>query len=270
MSDAQNERRRGLLYGRRQSHPLSSRQQGLIDTLLPRLSIPLDPPPHPDPLPKGRGDTGGACGAPSPQRGEGGGEGVQPALDLARLFGPGIDDYAIEVGFGGGEHLVAQARAHPSRGFIGCEPFLNGMAQILLKIETEGLTNIRLHHGDARDVLNRIPESGLAAAYVLFPDPWPKKRHWKRRFIGPDTLPLLARAIRPGGTLRVASDIADYVRWSLIHIVPSGLFGWRARGPADWRVRPADWPGTRYEAKALKAGRVPAYLDFERTEAKAA
>ncbi len=223
------QRRRGLLYGRRQSHGLSQRQQGLIDTLLPRLAVPVDRP-----------------------------------IDPYALFGPGIEDYAIEIGFGGGEHLAAQARAHPARGFIGCEPFVNGMAQLLVHIEEQGLTNIRLHHGDARDVLERLPDGSLGAAYVLFPDPWPKKRHWKRRFVGPANVAELARALRPGGVLRVASDISDYVRWSLIHIVPSGQFDWTATTPSDWREKPADWPATRYEAKALKAGRVPAYLDFRR------
>ena len=225
---ARSEGRR-LLYGRRKGHGLSARQQGLIDNLLPRLAIP---------------ETG--------------------PLSPVALFASPRQGFALEVGFGGGEHLAAQAAAHAAWGFIGCEPFVNGMAQLLTRIEAGPLSNIRLHPGDARDVLERLPEAALDAVYVLFPDPWPKTRHWKRRFIGPDTVPLLARALKPGGLLRVASDIPDYVRWALIHLVPSGHFDWQAEAPADWRVRPADWPGTRYEAKALRAGRVPSYLEFRR------
>jgi len=189
---------------------------------------------------------------------------VSLPLDPACLFAPDVTDYALEVGFGGGEHLRALAKAHPTRGFIGCEPFVNGMAQMVAHIEDEGIANIRLHHGDAREVLSVLPDGALCAAYVLFPDPWPKKRHWKRRFIGPDTLPELARVLKAGATLRVASDIEDYVRWSLIHIVPCGDFEWTATRPADWRIRPVDWPATRYEAKALREGRTPAYLQFAR------
>jgi tRNA (guanine-N7-)-methyltransferase len=200
-----------------------------MDALLPRLAIPEGP--------------------------------LQP--DALFSFKP--QGLAFEVGFGGGEHLVAQARARPDWGFFGCEPFINGMAQALAQIDTDGLANIRLSAGDARDVLERLPPASLDAVFVLFPDPWPKKRHWKRRFIGPDTVPLVARALKPGGLLRVASDIPDYVRWTLIHIVPSGLFDWTAKTPADWRLRPADWPGTRYEAKALRAGRSPVYLEFKRS-----
>jgi tRNA (guanine-N7-)-methyltransferase len=221
--------RRRLLYGRRQGHRLSARQQGLLDDLLPRLAIPRD-----------------------------------GALDPATLFPFGPKTLAFEVGFGGGEHLAAQAAAHPDWGFFGCEPFVNGMASLLTHIETNGLGNIRLHHGDARDVLERLAPASLDAVYVLFPDPWPKTRHWKRRFIGPDTVPLLGHVLKPGGLLRVASDIPDYVRWTLIHLAPSGLFEWRAEAPSDWRSRPADWPGTRYEAKALRQGRKPAYLAFSR------
>lgn len=227
--DVLREPRRRLLYGRRQGHRLSARQQGLLDDLLPRLAIPRDGP-----------------------------------LDPASLFTSQPKALAFEVGFGGGEHLVAQASVHPDWGFFGCEPFVNGMAQALAHIDDSGLGNIRLHAGDARDVLERLPPASLDAVYVLFPDPWPKTRHWKRRFIGPDTVPELARVLKPGGLLRVASDISDYVRWTLIHLAPSELFEWRAEGPSDWRVRPADWPGTRYEAKALRQGRTPSYLAFRR------
>jgi tRNA (guanine-N7-)-methyltransferase len=199
-------------------------------------------------------------------------EGLLPALalpaagplDPEALFGALPKGLALEVGFGGGEHLAAQAASQPDWGFLGCEPFVNGMAQALVRIETEGLANIRLHPGDARDVLERLPPASLDAVYVLFPDPWPKKRHWKRRFVGPDTVPLLAHVLKPGGALRVASDISDYVRWTLVHLMPAGFFDWQAEAPADWRLRPAAWPGTRYEAKAIRQGRCPAYLEFRR------
>jgi tRNA (guanine-N7-)-methyltransferase len=217
---------RRLLYGRRQSHRLSARQEGLVADFLPRLALP---------------------------------EG--PLLPRTLFAQKGL---ALEVGFGGGEHLVHQAALHPDWGFIGCEPFVNGMAQALARIEAGGLTNIRLHHGDARAVLERLPDGVLDAVYVLYPDPWPKKRHWKRRFIGPDTVPALARVLRPGGHLRLASDIPDYIGWMLIHLMPERRLEWTAEAPDDWRKPPPDWPGTRYEAKALKAGRTPTYLDFLR------
>ena len=218
---------RRLLYGRRQNHKLSARQATLFLDLLPRLSLPDGP------------------------------------LEPRALF-PGKNGLALEVGFGGGEHLAYQAALHPDWGFIGCEPFVNGMAQALTRVSAEKLTNIRLHHGDARDVLERLPAAVLDAVYVLYPDPWPKKRHWKRRFIGPDTIPLLAHVLKSGGLLRIASDIPDYIAWCLTHLARDPNFLWAAETPADWRNPPPDWPGTRYEAKALKAGRVPTYLDFRR------
>jgi tRNA (guanine-N7-)-methyltransferase len=222
--------RRRLLYGRRQTHKLSARQASLIADLLPRLAIPDG-----------------------------------PFLPAALFPGRALTGLALEVGFGGGEHLVYQAARHADWGFIGGEPFLNGMAQALAHIADQGLSNIRLHHGDARDVLERLPTGMLDAVYVLYPDPWPKKRHWKRRFIGPDTVPQLARVLKPGGLLRVASDIPDYIGWTLLHLVRGALFEWMAEAPGDWRTAPADWPGTRYERKALRHGRVPTYLDFRRT-----
>ena len=225
MHDPEHPRR--LLYGRRQSHRLSARQAGLFEDLLPRLALP------------------------------------EGSIDPPRLF-PGKAGFALEIGFGGGEHLAHQAALRPDWGFIGCEPFVNGMAQLLARLAAGELANIRLHPGDARDVLDRLPDAGFDAVYVLYPDPWPKKRHWKRRFIGPSTLPTLARILKPGGLLRFASDIPDYVGWTLIHMRAAPQFEWTAEAPADWRTPPADWPGTRYERKALKAGRVPAYLDFVR------
>ena len=226
--------RRQLVYGRAKGKPLSARQQRLMETVLPRLRVPLE----------------------------------DARFDPAALFGGSPEDMPrdveLEVGFGGGEHLLARAAACPEVGFIGCEPFVNGVAKAVAGIEEGGLSTIRLHHGDARDVLERLDDASLEAVHVLYPDPWPKARHHKRRFIGPDTLAVLARVVRPGGLLRVASDIPGYIRWTLIEVARDGRFAWTAERPADWRLPPPGWPGTRYEAKAIRAGRIPCYLDFRR------
>jgi tRNA (guanine-N7-)-methyltransferase len=189
------------------------------------------------------------------------------ALDLASL-GTCAGPAALEVGFGSGEHLAAQAHAHPDTLFIGCEPFLNGVAALAKTAAQTGLANLRIHHGDARDVLERLPGGSLDAVFVLFPDPWPKARHARRRFVNAGTLAAIAQCLKPGGMLRIASDIPAYVRWTLEQVAAANRaapsFRWTARAPGDWRMRPADWPPTRYEGKALLAGRAPAYLAFER------
>lgn len=185
-------------------------------------------------------------------------------LDLIALF-PQMRHFALEVGFGGGEHLIVEARRRPDGLFIGCEPFINGMAQMLAHIDDEGLTNLRLYGGDARDILERLAAAQLDALFVHFPDPWPKKRHWKRRFIGTDTVPLLAHVLKAGALLRVASDSTDYVRWTLAHLSRSAKFEWLAQAPADWREPPSGWVSTRYEQKAIREGRTPHYLTFHRT-----
>lgn len=194
----------------------------------------------------------------------------QLALDLtapprlAGLFATPVEAVELEIGFGGGEHLRARAQAHPARGFIGCEPFVNGMAKLLGAIEGDALGNIRLHHGDVRDVLAWLPDACLAEIFLLYPDPWPKRRHWKRRLITDATLAALARVLRPGGHLRFASDSADYVHWTLLRGLRCRLLEWTAISADDWR-RP--WPhfsGTRYEEKARREGRTPVYLVFRR------
>lgn len=219
--------RRSELYGRRLGRPLSVSQQILVETLLPKIGVP------------------------------------EGAIDLRALF-PNARAFALEVGFGGGEHLAAQASAHPDIGYIGCEPFLNGVAKLLTQIDQAKLANVRLYPDDARDVLPRLPPQSLGAVYVLFPDPWPKPRHHKRRFIQTRTLDELARVLKPGAELRVATDHADYARWALQHLMADKRFRWTADCAADWRVRPADWPATRYEQKAVKAGRACIYLRFLR------
>ncbi|MEM6678272.1 MAG: tRNA (guanosine(46)-N7)-methyltransferase TrmB [Pseudomonadota bacterium] len=184
-------------------------------------------------------------------------------LDLAALL-PSAREIWLEIGFGGGEHMIAQAAAHPEIGLIGCEPFVNGVAMLLSAIERAGVTNLRIHAGDARDLMDVLPEGSVDRAFLLYPDPWPKKRHWKRRFVNPAQLDQLARVLRPAAQFRVATDIEDYVRHTLEQMQRDTRFTWLAERPDDWRRPWADWPGTRYEAKALREGRRPHYLTFER------
>ena len=215
----------GAFYGRRKGKTLRPGQERLVATVLPRLR-------------------------------------VDPADPLA-----GIEAYEtlhLEIGFGGGEHLAAAARANPDTGFIGCEPFVNGMAKLLAVVEAEDLANVRVWDDDVTKLLPRLPDAAFDRVVILYPDPWPKRRQRKRRLVSDDTLAALARILKPGGTLRFASDIDDYIGWVLVRALRSADFRWTAQGPDDWR-RPWDgWPGTRYEAKALREGRVPSYLTFER------
>lgn len=218
-------------YGRRHGRKLSARQERLRRELLPKLAI--DP----------------AEAAP---------------WHLAKLFGADKSDVWLEIGFGGGEHLIAQARANPDIGFIGCEPYIDGVVKVLAGIEDHGLKNIRLYDGDAREILRWLPEASIARAFILFPDPWPKRRHVKRRLVNPETLKLLARTMKPNSGLRIATDIGDYARTILIAMRNLNAFGWTARSPNDWRQRAVDWPPTRYEAKARAQGRRCYYFTFTR------
>jgi tRNA (guanine-N7-)-methyltransferase len=224
---------RHKLHGRRKGHRLRGRQAALLETLLPTVRLPAD-------------------------------QDIASADDVRALFQPRPERIWMEIGFGGGEHLLHQARGHRDTGFIGCEPFVNGVAKLLAGIDEEGLANIRIHDGDARELLPRLPQGCLERVYLLYPDPWPKKRHRKRRFVSPQNLAELARVIRGGGELIFASDIDDYVDWTLRHIAACPSFEWTARCADDWRQPPPGWPGTRYEEKAMAAGRVPAYLRFRR------
>jgi tRNA (guanine-N7-)-methyltransferase len=218
-------------YGRRKAKPLSARKERLIVELLPRLRLNLNVP------------------APCP---------------LSTLFAVPINEVWLEIGFGSGEHLLWQAEQHAEAGFIGCEPFVNGMGSLLGAIETRGIETIRVHDGDARDVLAWLPNSSLARIFILFPDPWPKKRQMKRRLISQETVGELARVLRPGGELRFASDSGAYAAETLFLMEKSGVFTWRAERASDWTTRAADWPETRYERKALAEGRKPVYLSFRR------
>lgn len=233
MSDEPRKERReqtGAFFGRRKGHALKPRQAALFETLLPKLAIDLTKP------------------APA---------------DLRTLFA-GVDSVRVESGFGGGEHLMTEATAHPNTGFIGIEPFINGMAKALVVIDERKLSNIRLHHGDATDMLAWLPKSSLARFDLLYPDPWPKKRHWKRRFVQDKSVAEIASAVRPGGEFRFASDIPSYIEWTLTRLLRSPDFIWTAEQADDWRK---PWPGftrTRYEAKAVREGRAPCYLIFRR------
>ena len=182
-------------------------------------------------------------------------------LDLGGLFQD--REIWLEVGFGGGEHLVHQAKENPEVGIIGAEPYINGVAMLLGKIRKAGVTNLAVHPGDVRDLFDVLPDGSVAKAFLLYPDPWPKARHHRRRFVTPEHLEPLARVLKPNAEFRVATDIPDYVRQTLEE-VPKAGFEWLAEGPANWRVPWSDWISTRYEQKALREGRVPHYLTFRR------
>jgi tRNA (guanine-N7-)-methyltransferase len=221
----------GSFFGRRKGHKLRAHQADLIEHLLPRLTL----------------DIGG----PSPP-------------DLAALFDPPVDAVRLEIGFGGGEHLVAEALAFPDTGFIGCEPYVNGMAKILTQIEAHNIGNIRLFAGDAAELLAWAPPRALARIDLIHPDPWPKRRHWKRRFVQDATVAAMARALKPDGEFRFVSDIDDYCAWTLAHLVRAPDFAWTAERASDWRQPWADYTVTRYGAKAEREGRKAAYLRFRK------
>ncbi|MEP4196638.1 MAG: tRNA (guanine(46)-N(7))-methyltransferase TrmB [Aliishimia sp.] len=170
----------------------------------------------------------------------------------------------LEIGFGGGEHMVHQAAENPDVGIIGCEPYINGVAMLLGKIRRAGVGNLKVYPGDVRDMFDVLPEASIDKAFLLYPDPWPKSRHHRRRFVTQEHLEPLAKALKPGAEFRVATDIPDYVRQTLEEVPRSG-FEWLAQSPEDWRKPWGDWISTRYEQKALREGRVPHYLTFRRT-----
>ena len=217
-------------FGRRRARKLSPRQAALLDGGLRSFALDLAQP------------------APQP---------------LTDLFANARDVW-LEIGFGGGEHLLWQAGHNRDIGFIACEPFIDGVVKVIDRAEAAQLENIRLHADDVRDVLPWLPAASIARAFVLFPDPWPKKRHIKRRLVNAELLGQLARILRPGGELRLATDIPDYARAMLLAVRQEQSFRWFARQPEDWRQRPADWPETRYEQKAVREGRKRYFLRFER------
>ncbi|MEX0370191.1 MAG: tRNA (guanosine(46)-N7)-methyltransferase TrmB [Tateyamaria sp.] len=182
-------------------------------------------------------------------------------LDLADVFQD--KPVWLEIGFGGGEHLVHQAAQNPDVRIIGAEPYINGVAMLLGKIRRAGVENLAVHPGDARDLMDVLPDASISRAFLLYPDPWPKARHHRRRFVTPEHLDPLVRVLKPGAIFRVATDIPDYVRQTLEE-VPRAGFEWLAEGPTDWRQPWSDWISTRYEQKALREGRVPHYLTFRK------
>jgi tRNA (guanine-N7-)-methyltransferase len=185
-------------------------------------------------------------------------------LDLDALFPQPRASFRLEIGFGGGEHLIHRAVENPEIGFIGVEPFVNGMAKLMMEIERRSVDNIRVYGKDATMLLRRIPAAALDEVCLLYPDPWPKRRQRKRRFVSAESLALIAQVLRPGGMFRFASDIDDYVGWTLVRALGSTEFAWRAAAASDWQTPFPGWPGTRYEAKARREGRTPSYISLER------
>jgi tRNA (guanine-N7-)-methyltransferase len=218
-------------FGRRKGHKLRPRQAGLFETMLPRLAVDIARP------------------APA---------------ELSSLFAKPVIAIWLEIGFGGGEAMLKEAGAHPQIGFIGVEPFVNGMAKALAGIAAEGLTNIRLHSDDAANLIAWLPTSSVSRIDLIHPDPWPKRRHWKRRFIQDEMVAELARILRAGGEFRVVTDVADYAAWTLQRLIRSPHFEWTARCADDWRH---PWPGfaaTRYHAKAAREQRCCCFLMFRK------
>ena len=217
-------------YGRRRGRPLNAGRRRALDTVLPALRLPDGP------------------------------------LDPAAAFGFDIEDLWLEIGFGAGEHLAWQAARHPRIGFIGAEPYINGVATLAARAEAAGLDNLRIHCDDATAVLDRLADNVLGRVFILFPDPWPKARHRHRRIVARPMLDRLARTMREGAELRLATDHTDYLDRMLEILAVHPAFAWTAAGADDWRQRPADWPETRYEAKARAAGVKSTYLRFVRRE----
>jgi tRNA (guanine-N7-)-methyltransferase len=227
-SDPQQSR---AFFGRRKGHKLRPRQAELIGALLPHLAVDISRP------------------APT---------------DLRTLFPVPVANVVLEIGFGGGESLIAQAQAMPTTGFVGVEPFINGMAKALAAIDSGGLRNIRLHFDDAVSLIDWLPEASLTRIDLVHPDPWPKRRHWKRRFVQDEMIARLARILRSGGEFRFVTDVADYAAWTLLRFLRSKQFQWTAQSADDWRKPWRDFTPTRYHAKAAREGRAPCFLIFRR------
>ena len=218
-------RQRGQLYGRRKGPKLSPRQAGLRRTLLPELAF-------------------------------------DPAKEAKSQFPNSVKALWLEVGFGAGEHLAWQAEHHSEIGLIGAEPYEMGVAKLLTKLDEKPMNNVRIYEGDGREIIEGLPDGSLDRFFLLFPDPWPKTRHHKRRFIQVAMLDELARVLKPGAELRFATDDKSYLPYALERLLFHPEFEWLAKGPRDWQSRPADWPPTRYETKAIKGP--PAFLRFRR------
>lgn len=219
-------------YGRRKTHKLRPRRQQLVDDLLPKLRIADSD--HSDPI------------------------------NIGAAFDNAGADVRLEIGFGAGEHLLGDAMHNPDINFIGCEPFINGVSALLADLDEQDVTNVRLFDDDARLLLDRLLDASISRIYLLFPDPWPKLRHHRRRFIQRETLDTLARLAEDGSEFVFASDHKGYVAWTLAQVLPHPDWTWAARRPDDWRNPPEGWVETRYEAKGKRKGDYPAYLTFQR------
>lgn len=216
------------LYGRRSGHKLREGQAALIEELLPSISVPDNGP-----------------------------------IDAARLFGTDRPLH-FEIGFGSGEHLAYRADLLPDHGFIGCEPFLNGVVGALQHVRDKGLANVRLHMGDALEILERLPDASLRLVYLLHPDPWPKSRHAKRRMLNHGPLNIIAAKLAPGGEFRLGTDDPTYCRWAMMVMNQRRDFDWLAQSASDFLTRPGGWPETRYEAKARRKGHEVWYFRYAR------
>lgn len=232
MSNAERPSRASeAFFGRRKGKPLRERQVQHLETLLPELKVDLSTP------------------APA---------------DITTLYDFTPARMRLEIGFGGGEHLIHRAVEQPATGFIGVEPFVNSMAKLVGRVEETGAKNVRLYDDDATVLLDWLPAASIDQIDLLYPDPWPKKKHWKRRFVSQVNLDRFARVLKPGGLFCFASDIDTYVNWTLIHCRDHGGFQWQAEQSSDWLTPFAGWPGTRYENKARREGRSSAYLTFRK------
>lgn len=232
MTEERRSRATEAFYGRRKGKPLRDQQVDTIENLLPLLKVDLQ---------------------------------VPPPKTLAALFPADVRTLRLEIGFGGGEHLVHRAGENSATGFIGVEPFVNSMAKLLASVRDQELMNIRLYDDDATQLLDWLPDACLDQIDLLYADPWPKKKHWKRRFVSDVNLARFHRVLKPGGTFCFASDIDTYVNWTLQHCARHGGFAWTAKTSSDWKTPYEGWPGTRYENKAKREGRSSAYLTFIRS-----
>ena len=230
-SDSERDDSERAFFGRRKGHKLRQHQAGLIEQLLPHLALDI---------------------------------GAEAPADASEIFDPTASEVRLEIGFGGGQHLAAEAQNFATTGFIGCEPYVNGMAKILAQIEAANIGNIRLFAGDAAELLAWLPKASLSRIDLIHPDPWPKRRHWKRRFVQDRTIAAMARVLKPNGEFRFVCDIDDYCAWTLSHLARSADFVWLAERADDFRQPWAGYTMTRYGRKAAREGRKAAYLRFRR------
>ncbi|PCI33145.1 MAG: tRNA (guanosine(46)-N7)-methyltransferase TrmB [Alphaproteobacteria bacterium] len=221
------------VYGRRQGQALSAARQARLDKWLPNIEIPLD--------------------------------GLVPTGPSGH-FDSALADHWLEIGFGKGEHLAAQAKSHPDIGVIGCEPFLNGVSGLVDIVDQENLTNVRIFMDDARLLMDSLPDQSIGRAFILFPDPWPKARHHKRRIVSAGNIKVLSRILKDGAELRIGTDHMEYCRWIMAHMLENPDFNWLSDSPENWRNRPDDWPASRYEIKSREQGRISSYLRFIRCQ----